>query len=219
MTPFKALYGREPPPLLKGDMESTVEEVRLLSEDRNQMLDEPQFQLNRTQNKMKQSAAKKRREVVFEIGDFVYLKLHPYRMKSFATRPNQKLTARFYGPFEVLERVGEVAYKLRLLETSKIHPIFHVSLFKQSIGSSLEPQPLPATLNEEGELVVNPKQVLAERYNKQGALEVLVKWEHLPDFDSTWGLAEKLMLAFPSFHLGDKVALHGGYCNRPPQPK
>jgi len=155
MTPFKALYGREPPPLLKGDMESTVEEVWLLLEDRNQMLDELQFQLNRAQNKMKQSADKKRREVVFEIGDFVYLKLHPYRMKSLATIPNQKLAARFYGTFEVFERVGAVAYKLSLPETSKIHPVFHVSLLKQSIGFSLEPQPLPATLTKEGELVVN----------------------------------------------------------------
>jgi len=86
-------------------------------------------------------------------------------MKSLATRPNQKLTTRFYCPIKVFERVGTVAYKLRLPETSKMHLVFHVFLLKQSIGSFLELQPLPTTLTEEGELVVKPEQVLAERYN------------------------------------------------------
>ncbi|XP_072088142.1 uncharacterized protein [Arachis hypogaea] len=88
MTPFRALYGREPPALLRGGMESSVEEVRVLLEERNQMLDEIQFQLNRAQNRMRQSADKKRRDVSFEVGDFVYLKLQLYRMKSLAARSN-----------------------------------------------------------------------------------------------------------------------------------
>jgi len=62
MTPFKAPYGREPPPLLRGGMESMVEDVKLMLHDRNQMLEELQFQLNRAQNRMKQTADQKRRE-------------------------------------------------------------------------------------------------------------------------------------------------------------
>ncbi|XLR69177.1 hypothetical protein S83_019849 [Arachis hypogaea] len=209
MTPFRALYGREPPPLLRGGLESTVEEVRLLMEDRNQMLDELQFQLNRAQNRMKQAADKKRRDVTFEVGDFVFLKIQPSRMRSLATRPNQKLGARFYGPYEVLEKIGAAAYKLRLPASAKIHPIFHVSLLKKSLGSSVEPQSLPESLTEEGELLVEPEQVLDSRMSNQGHLEVLIKWQHLPEFESTWERADKLQLAFPSFHLEDKVALHG----------
>ncbi|KAL1319796.1 hypothetical protein AAHE18_14G011100 [Arachis hypogaea] len=63
-------------------------------------------QSNRAQNQMRQAADKKRREVVFAVGDFVYLKLQPYRMKSLATRSNQKLCAQFYGPFKFLEKIG-----------------------------------------------------------------------------------------------------------------
>jgi len=185
MTPFKALYGREPPPLLKGRMESMVEDVKLLMEDRNQMLEELQFQMNRAQNRMQQVADKKRREVIFDIGDLVYLKIHPYRMKSLATRVNQKLSARFYDPFEVVERIGEVAYRLKLPQSAKIHLMFHVSLLKKSIGPSLSPQPLPTTLTEDNELVVQLEEIKDSRYNKKRELEVLVKWQHLPEFEKT----------------------------------
>jgi len=93
MTTFKALYGREPPPLLRGGLESVVEDVRLMMAERNQVLDELQFQLNRAQNIKRQSADKKRRDVVFEVGEFMYLKLHPYWIRSFAAMTNQKLFA------------------------------------------------------------------------------------------------------------------------------
>jgi len=113
--------------------------------------------------------------VSFAIGDFVYLKRHPYRMKSLATRVNHKLEARFYGPFEVLERIGEVAYRLKLSKSAKIHPAFYVSLLKKSIGPSMLPQPLPAELNEETELIVEPEFILDNRYNKAREQEVLLK--------------------------------------------
>jgi len=50
MTSFKALYSREHPPLLRGRLESVVEDVQLMMAKRNQVLDELQFQLNRAQN-------------------------------------------------------------------------------------------------------------------------------------------------------------------------
>jgi len=60
-------------PLLRGGTESTMEEVWLLFEERNQMLEELQFQLNRAQSCMKQEADKRRTQVAFEKGDFVFL--------------------------------------------------------------------------------------------------------------------------------------------------
>jgi len=68
-----------------------MEEVKILLAERNQLLDELHFQLNRAQKVMKQQAYKKRRDVVFAVGNFVYLKIHPYRMRSLAARSNQKL--------------------------------------------------------------------------------------------------------------------------------
>jgi len=146
-----------------------VEEVCILMEGRNEMFAEIHYHLHRAQNIMKQAADKRRRELIFQPGELVYLKLHPCRMQSLATLPNQKLAPRFYGPYEVLERIGEVAYKLKLPESTKIHPVFHVSLLKQSTGCLSQPQPLPTDLTEDSELLVEPEKVLTERFNKQGA--------------------------------------------------
>nr|XP_025607725.1 uncharacterized protein LOC112701142 [Arachis hypogaea] len=120
-------------------------------------------------------------------------------------KSNQKLGVRFYGPYEVLKKIGVAAYKLRLPPSAKIYPIFHVSLLKKSLGSSVESQSLSEALTEEGELLVEPEQVLDNRMSNQGNLEMLIKSQNLSEFESTWERADKLQLAFPSFHLEDKV--------------
>jgi hypothetical protein len=60
---------------------------------------------------------------------------------SVAARSCQKLEFKFLGPFQILLRVGTVAYKLHLLETSKIHPVVHVLQLKNAVGTSYVPSP------------------------------------------------------------------------------
>ena len=55
---------------------------------------------------MKKTADAKRRPVEFQAGEMVFVKLRPYRQISLAKRRNEKLAARFYGPFRILGRVG-----------------------------------------------------------------------------------------------------------------
>ena len=69
-----------------------------------------------------------RQYVKFEIGDWVYLKLHPHRQQSVAQHINQTIAPCYYGPLQIEERFGPVAYKLKLPASSKIHPMFHASL-------------------------------------------------------------------------------------------
>ena len=62
----------------------------------------------------------------------VYLKLQLYIQSSVAVRANHKLSYKYFGPYEVLQRVGAVAYKLKLPDSSHVHPVFHVSQLKPS---------------------------------------------------------------------------------------
>ena len=63
------------------------------------------------------------------------MKLQPYKQNSLADRQYRKLSARYYGPYQVLDKVSAVAYKLALPICSQIHPIFHVSQLKKKMGS------------------------------------------------------------------------------------
>lgn len=133
MTPFQAVYGRKPPELLNYENGSTTNanlEEQLKERDGTLVL--LKEHLHKAQQRMKKRVDGHRREVEFAIGDRVYLKLRPYREKSLAKRINEKLVARFYGPYKVAARVGEVAYTLKLPPGTKIHPTFHVSQLKKT---------------------------------------------------------------------------------------
>lgn len=137
MTPFKALYGRDPPTLFKvGRGQTPVDSLEELLRERDIILDEIKLYLSQSQQRMRLMADKKRRPLEFQVGDLVFLKLQPYRQKSLARRPFEKLAPRFYGPYPVVQRIGSVAYKLELPSSARIHPVFHVSQLKLAQGSS-----------------------------------------------------------------------------------
>ncbi|KAL4591834.1 hypothetical protein LXL04_004807 [Taraxacum kok-saghyz] len=92
-TPFKALYGRDPPGVTRYEKGQTA--VASLEDqlvERDAILDELKFNILRAQQRMKTMEDKKRREVEYQVGDRVYLKLQPYRQKSVKSRPCEKLS-------------------------------------------------------------------------------------------------------------------------------
>ena len=93
----------------------------------------------------------------------MFLKLRPRHQQSVVRRNNDKLSPRYYGPYEVLERIGKVAYKLKLPFTATIHPVFHVSQLKKFIGSNMENNDLPDGLSEEMEVMLQPEIVIVVR--------------------------------------------------------
>ena len=87
--------------------------------DRDEALKQLKLHLLKTQEQMKRTANAHRRDVTFDIGDWVYLKLQPHMQQSMAQRINQKITPRYYGPFQI-EKFGLVAYQLKLPTSSNI---------------------------------------------------------------------------------------------------
>src|SRR5262245_46587041 len=80
---------------------------------------------------MKKYANAHRRDVEFHIGDKVLTKLTPQIWKKInSKKTHQGLIPQYNGPFEVIQRVGRVTYKLRLSDRIKVHPTFHVSYLK-----------------------------------------------------------------------------------------
>lgn len=76
MTPFKAVYGREPPSFLRlVEKDLKIEEVNDMIVERNLILDQLKNNLSKAQSKMKKSANQRRRDVEYNVGDYVFLRL------------------------------------------------------------------------------------------------------------------------------------------------
>ena len=111
MTPYEAVYGQllpSPTSYLTGC--SKVQAVDQLLQHRATMLAHLRENLHQAQNRMKQQADQHRSERQFQEGDQVFLKLQPYKKTSLKDKGCQKLSPKFYGPYQVLQRIGEVAY-------------------------------------------------------------------------------------------------------------
>ena len=132
MAPFEALYGRRcRTPLLwdeVGDRQLFGPDLIKESEEKVKLIRD---RLKVAQSGQKSYADSKRKETIYEVGDRVYLRVSPLQgVKQFGVKG--KLAPRFVGPYRVLQRMGEVAYKLKLPEgLSGIHDVFHVSQLKK----------------------------------------------------------------------------------------
>lgn len=83
MTPFEALYGRLPPLTPRYEIGSSlVGEIDVQLQERDELLDELKHHLLAANNRMKQMSDRKRRDVEFQVGYWVFLHLQPYRQKS-----------------------------------------------------------------------------------------------------------------------------------------
>jgi len=90
------------------------------------------------------------------------------------TRPNKKLSKKYSGPFEILERIRKLVYRLKLPPKMKLlHPVFHVLLLEPYIGRLVEDPPA-ADIDFKGEETYEPKVILDSRI-KKGITEYLVK--------------------------------------------
>jgi hypothetical protein len=146
-SPFEVLYGYTPRHFGIDSLDTCPSmELTDWLEEKQLMQNLIKQHLLRAQRHMKNQAEKRRSERVFNNGDWVYLKLQPYVQSSLAPCANQKLVFKFFGPFQIEAKVGEVAYKLILPSSSQVHPVFHVSQLKQALPVKYQVADLPTAL-------------------------------------------------------------------------
>ena len=206
MSPYEALYGKQcRTPLCWNEtgerkllgpeiVQTTVDKVNII-----------RARLKAAQDRQKSYADKRRKDLEFEVEDRVFLKLSPW--KSVVRFGKQgKLSPRYIGPFEIVERVGPVAYRLDLSEElSRVHNVFHFSMLRKYISDpsyvleapeielrhdlSYEEQPVQILGREENEL-----------RNKTISLVKVLWRNHLVE-EATWEREDQMRDQYPHlFH-------------------
>jgi hypothetical protein len=139
-------------------------------------------QLAKAQNRMRIYADNNHTEKSFQVGEHVLLKLQPYAQSSVVNHPFPKLSFKYFGPYHILEKLGSIAYKLQLSDSSSVHPVFHVFQLKSftpyysPVHSSLPHIPALDVSD------VSLEKILYRRFVKKGNIvitQVLVQWSWL----------------------------------------
>ncbi|XP_059289311.1 uncharacterized protein LOC132042812, partial [Lycium ferocissimum] len=139
----------------------------------------------------------RRRELEFAVGDKIFLKVSP--MKG-------KLSPRYIGPYEIMKRVGKVAYELRLpAEMSMVHPMFHISilrLYKPDPSHVLNHEQIE--INEALSYEEEPVQILdrqVRRLRTKDVASVKVLWRNHNTEEVTWEAEEDMKKRYPHLFL------------------
>jgi hypothetical protein len=153
------------------------------------------------QSRQKSYADKRRRDLSFKIGDFIYLKVSPMRSTQ-RFKVKGKLAPRYVGPFKIIRHKGEVAYQLELLpQLSDVHDVFHVLKLKKSLRVPEEQQPMEE-LDPGGDLTYSEKPIkildMTEQVTRNKVIKMCkVQWSHHTEDEATWEHKEELRADYP----------------------
>jgi len=201
MAPYEALYERKcRTPLVwyqEGEkfmigpdiIQQTTEKVKLIQE-----------KMKTAQSRQKSYADKRRKPLEFQVGDHVFLKVTPMTGIGRAIK-SKKLTPKFVGPYQILRRVGDVAYQVALPPfLSNLHDVFHVSQLRKYIADPshiLEPDQVQLKENltfDPDPVKIEDKRVKHLRGRDISLVKVI--WDNVRG-DSTWELEDKMKHEYP----------------------
>jgi hypothetical protein len=171
-TPFKLVYGRDPPTFHSYESgEIRVAAVAQSMAERNEFIEDVRLRLEQAQQYAKLQYDKYHRELVLQVRDWVRAKLRHRPIASIADQPCGKLAPRFFRPYKIVDKINEVAYKLDLPSGARIHNVFHVGL---------PPDELPALPPmKHGVVIPTPEQALKVHLCR-GVRRILVRWKGQP---------------------------------------
>jgi hypothetical protein len=208
-SPFRVVYGRDPPavlPYLPGVARVVAVDQQLAEHD--EFITEVCDRLEQAQQHYKTAYDKHHRALEFAARDWVWLRLLHRPVASLNIHGRNKLSPKFYGLFRVLERVGEVAYKLELPPGARLHNVLHVGLLKPHKGAPPStPGVLPPTVH--GCACPQPAKVIKGRLAR-GVQQLLVRWDDQSAANATWVELQAFKQAFPSYQLKDALVVEEG---------
>jgi hypothetical protein len=212
-SPFQALYGYAPNEAMVPINTSvpTTEAAQLLADRQQQML-LLRLNLEKAQARMKLYADKHRTERQFQVGDKVWLRLQPYVQSSVVSRPFPKLAHKFYGPYVILRRVGQVAYELQLPDGCQVHPVFHVSQLKPYTADYTPEFVADAPPLSNNDAMIEPAAIFERRMIRKGnaaAVQLKIAWAGLPESSATWEDYELMRRHFPTWDAWGQASSSG----------
>lgn len=199
-TPFQVVYGRPRPALPPDQMGSAkTETVDTMLTDRDQFLTEVRSRLIQAQEYGRRQYDAHHRSVEFQVGDWVWLRILHRPMQSLVPGSRGKLSPRYAGPFQILERLGQVAYRLQLPEHARIHDVFHVGILKPFRGTPPTTVPALPPLHN-GRILQQPERILGSSI-RRGSWHVLVQWVGLTPAEATWEKVDTFRAEYPTFQV------------------
>jgi len=203
-SPFHVVYGRPAPQLVPYKASSArTTTVDTLLQERDTFLADVHDRLLQAQEHAKKHYDANHRPLTFSVNDWVWRRILNRHTRSLEPTARGKLGPRYAGPFQISERIGDVAYRLRLPAAARIHDVFHVGVLKPFHGTPPSTtQPLPPL--HHGRMLQQPEKVLKSQL-RRGIWHVLIQWSGFPNSEATWEAVPDFKQSYPDFQLEDEL--------------
>eukprot|EP00253_Pinus_taeda_P005788 PITA_05788 len=190
MNRFEALYGWKcRTPSSWGGAEDKLRLGPEMLKEMEDMMKRVRANLKAAQNRQKSFADRKRRFKEFQVGDHVYVRIQA-RKSTLQWSGCAKLAPRYCGTFQVLTKIGPVAYQLALPSHIWVHNVFHVLVLKKYV---YDPKHVirwqDIQVEPEGEVLVEPLSIVDRRKVqlwRRAITQVKVQWQHFGPNEATW---------------------------------
>ncbi|GJS62305.1 putative reverse transcriptase domain-containing protein [Tanacetum coccineum] len=200
--PFEALYGRKcrSPVIWTEVGESQLIGPEIVQETTEKIV-QIKERLKTARSRQKSYADKRRKPLEFQVGDRVLLKVSPWKgVVRFGKKG--KLAPRYVGPFEIVECVGPVAYRLKLpQELSCVHDTFHVSNLKKCLAEPDVQVPLDEIeIDENLRFVEEPLEIVerdVKKLKRRRIPLVKVRWNSRQGAEYTWEREDQFRIKYP----------------------
>ncbi|KAI3510702.1 hypothetical protein L1887_17835 [Cichorium endivia] len=200
--PFEALYGRKcRSPVCWAEIgDSHITGPEIIQETMEKVI-QIRDRLKAARDRQKSYSDVRRKPLEFQVGDKVMLKVSPWKgVIRFGKRG--KLNPRYIGPFEILTRIGPVAYKLKLpQELEQVHDVFHVSNLKKCLSNDTFIIPLDEIqVNDKLNFIEEPIEIMDREVKKlkQSRIPIVkVRWNSRRGPEFTWEREDQMKQKYP----------------------